>query len=75
VEQNNIFIDVWLGDFTVREGQRVETKMNGQIKIKCSKCGTIYMVSHDILISNSVICPRCGILNEKCGFLVDKDTY
>ena len=42
--------------------------MNGMIKIKCEKCETIFSVDHDILIANNAICPKCGVLNTKCGF-------
>jgi len=47
---------------------RIEVWMKEMIKIKCEKCETIFRVDHDILIANSAICPKCGVLNTKCGF-------
>jgi len=42
--------------------------MKGMIKIKCEKCETIFSVDHDVLIANMATCPKCGVLNIKCGF-------
>ena len=42
--------------------------MKRMIKIKCEKCETIFKADHDTLIANLAICPKCGVLNTKCGF-------
>ena len=28
----------------------------------------IFSVDHDVLIANMAICPKCGVMNTKCGF-------
>ena len=45
------------------------------IKIKCEKCEIIFRTEHDILIGNSANCPKCGVLNKKCGFPAYKEIY
>ena len=46
----------------------IEVWMKTMINIKCEKCVTIFSVEHDVLIANMAICPKCGVLNTKCGF-------
>ena len=52
-----------------------ENKMTEVIKIKCEKCEIIFRTEHDILIGNLANCPKCGVLNTKCGFPTIKEMY